>query len=225
MAGPAQKVRLQALPEGHDLSDILFDPKVFQVEDEDGTRDVSFAALLLGFTQNALETGTQTLQRVGDEQERVLAKVQWMYQLTFAAGVISFLAAVYKGFTADSFAEAWPSLIFAGLSGAVFVTIFIVRPAEAIERANVASVWINLAMNSYWIRTALSLQPDAAREGTRRDRRLEDATDDVLRSLRELLMVSDKSDERLTAILQQEDGSSGRTAAKAPEVNRDGQEP
>jgi hypothetical protein len=202
MESPAQKVRLQAIPEGHDLSDILFDPKVFQIEDDEGTKDVSFASLLLGFTQNALETGTQTLQRVRDEQARVLAKVQWMYQVTFAAGVISFIAAVYKGFTADNMSQAWPSLIFGGLSGAVFVTIFIVRPAEAIERANVASVWINLAMNSYWIRMALSLQSDAALQSGAQDRRLEDATDDVLRSLRELLMLSDKSDERLTKILQ-----------------------
>ena len=211
------------MPEGHELSDILFDPKLFQVEDDEGTKDVSFAALLLSFTQNALETGTQTLQRVRDDQQRVLAKVQWMYQVTFAAGVISFIAAVYKGFTATSLSEAWPTVIFGGLSGAVFVTIFIVRPAEAIERANVASVWISLAMNSYWIRMALSLQPEDAREGTRRDRRLEDATDDILRSLRELLLVSDKSDERLTAILrQQEDGKASQ--ANTPEVNGDGQE-
>ena len=223
MAGPTQKVRLQAMPEGHELSDILFDPKLFQVEDDEGTKDVSFAALLLSFTQNALETGTQTLQRVRDDQQRVLAKVQWMYQVTFAAGVISFIAAVYKGFTATSLSEAWPTVIFGGLSGAVFVTIFIVRPAEAIERANVASVWISLAMNSYWIRMALSLQPEDAREGTRRDRRLEDATDDILRSLRELLLVSDKSDERLTAILrQQEDGKPSQ--ANTPEVNGDDQE-
>ncbi len=211
------------MPEGHELSDILFDPKLFQVEDDEGTKDVSFAALLLSFTQNALETGTQTLQRVRDDQQRVLAKVQWMYQVTFAAGVISFIAAVYKGFTATSLSEAWPTVIFGGLSGAVFVTIFIVRPAEAIERANVASVWISLAMNSYWIRMALSLQPDDAREGTRRDRRLEDATDDILRSLRELLLVSDKSDERLTAILrEQQDGKPSQ--ANPPEVNEDGQE-
>ncbi|MGH2640446.1 MAG: hypothetical protein ACRDGO_01970 [Actinomycetota bacterium] len=211
------------MPEGHELSDILFDPKLFQVEDDEGTKDVSFAALLLSFTQNALETGTQTLQRVRDDQQRVLAKVQWMYQVTFAAGVISFIAAVYKGFTATSLSEAWPTVIFGGLSGAVFVTIFIVRPAEAIERANVASVWISLAMNSYWIRMALSLQPDDAREGTRRDRRLEDATDDILRSLRELLLVSDKSDERLTAILRQEqDGKPSQ--ASPPEVTEDGQE-
>jgi hypothetical protein len=201
MSGPAQTVRLNAVPEGHEYSDILFDPTVFQVEDEGGTKDVSFAALLLGFTQNALETGTETLQRVRDEQQRVLTKVQWMYQLTFAVGVISFLAAVYKGFTAETLSDTWPTLIFGGLSGAVFVTIFIVRPAEAIERANVSSVWINLAMNSYWIRTALSLQPDDGRAGVRRDRRLEDATDDVLRSLRDLMMVGDRSDERFTQVL------------------------
>jgi hypothetical protein len=52
---------------------------------------------------------------------------------------------------------------------------------------------------------------------------LEDATDDVLRSLRELLMVSDKSDERLTAILQQ-DGSSGKDVRKVPEANGDGKD-
>jgi hypothetical protein len=204
MTGPAQKVLLQAVEGDHQYSDILFDPKVFKVEDEEGSKDVSFAALLLGFTQNVLETGIETLKEARLEQRRALAKVQWMYQLTFAVGVISFLAAVYKGFTAETLSEAWPTLIFGGLSGAVFVTIFIVRPGAAIERANVSSVWISLAMNSYWIRMALSLQPDEAKGALRRDHRLEDATEDVLRSLRELLLVSDRSDERLTKVLEQE---------------------
>ena len=70
---------------------------------------MSFAALLLGFTQSVLETGITTLQRIRGEQERAITKVQWMYQMTFAVGVISFLAAVYKAFTAETAAEAWPS--------------------------------------------------------------------------------------------------------------------
>ena len=78
MSDTVRKVTLQSAPEGHTYSDILFDPTIFKVEDEEGTKDVSFAALLLGFTQNVLETGIETLQR------------------TFAVGVISVLAAVYK---------------------------------------------------------------------------------------------------------------------------------
>jgi hypothetical protein len=198
-----KKVTLQETLPGHTYSDILFDPKVFKVEDAEGPKDVSFAALLLGFTQSVLETGITTLQRIRGEQERAITKVQWMYQLTFAVGVISFLAAVYKAFTAETAAEAWPSLIFGGLSATVFVTIFIVRPGAAIERAHITSVWVSLAMNSYWIRMALSLQQDPDDEGMRRDSRLEDATDDVLRSLRELILVTDKSDERLTSVLQE----------------------
>ena len=133
MSDTVRKVTLQSAPEGHTYSDILFDPTIFKVEDEEGTKDVSFAALLLGFTQNVLETGIETLQRVpAQDQERAITKVQWMYQVTFAVGVrLEFLAAVYKGFTAETAAEAWSTLIFGGLSGAVFVTIFIVRPGAA----------------------------------------------------------------------------------------------
>jgi hypothetical protein len=210
MTNTVPKVTLQSVQEGHEYSDILFDPKVFQVRDEEGVKDVSFAALLLGFTQSVLETGIQTLQRIRGEQERAITKIQWMYQTTFAVGIISFLAAVYKGFTAETAAEAWPSLIFGGLSATVFVTIFIVRPGAAIERAHISSVWVSLAMNSYWIRMALSLQPDEAKGGLRRDKRLEDATDDVLRSLRELMVASDGSDARFTKVLDQ-------TAAATPE--------
>jgi hypothetical protein len=208
-----QRVTLQETQPGHTYSDILFDPKVFKVQDADGTKDVSFAALLLGFTQSVLETGISTLQRIRGEQERAITKVQWMYQLTFAVGVISFLAAVYKAFTAETAADAWPALIFGGLSATVFVTIFIVRPGAAIERAHISSVWVSLAMNSYWIRMALSLQPDEADAGMRRDNRLEDATDDVLRSLRELILVTDKSDERLTKVLHEAESA---TRAPAP---------
>lgn len=231
MADPVRKVMLQETPEGQRHSDILFDPTIFKVEDAEGTKDVSFAALLLGFTQNVLETGIETLQRIRLDQERAITKVQWMYQLTFAVGVISFLAAVYKGFVAETAAEALPSLIFGGLSGAVFVTIFIVRPGAAIERANISSVWVSLTMNSYWIRMAMSLQSDEVEKGLARDSRLEDATDDVIRSLRELLLVSDKSDERLTRVLEQSaaatggpppDGSTPTPPAPEPQPPADG---
>ena len=209
MSDTVRKVMLQETPEGHTYSDILFDPKIFKVEDDEGTKDVSFAALLLGFTQNVLETGIDTLQRIRLDQERAITKVQWMYQITFAVGVISFLAAVYKGFTAETAAEVWPTLIFGGLSGTVFVTIFIVRPGAAIERANISSVWVSLAMNSYWVRMAMSLQSKEADGDLERDHRLEDATNDVLRSLRDLLLVSDKSDDRLTQVLQQSAAATG----------------
>jgi hypothetical protein len=209
MSDTVRKVTLQSAPEGHTYSDILFDPTIFKVEDEEGTKDVSFAALLLGFTQNVLETGIETLQRIRLDQERAITKIQWMYQLTFAVGVISFLAAVYKGFMAETAAEALPSLIFGGLSATVFVTIFIVRPGAAIERANISSVWVSLTMNSYWIRMAMSLQSSESEAGLAQDRRLEDATDDVIRSLRELLLVSDKSDERLNQVLQQSAAATG----------------
>jgi hypothetical protein len=216
MTSTVPRVTLQETLEDRNYSDILFDPKVFRVRDEEGAKDVSFAALLLGFTQNVLETGIQTLQRIRAEQERAITKVQWMYQMTFAVGVISFLAAVFKAFTAESPADAWPSLIFGGLSATVFVTIFIVRPGAAIERAHISSVWVSLAMNSYWIRMALSLQPEEAKGGLRRDRRLEDATDDVLRSLRELMLVSDRSDERLTKVLEETDRATGAATPSGP---------
>lgn len=219
MAGPVQKVMLQETVEGHEYSDILFDPKVFRVQDDEGSKDVSFAALLLGFTQDVLETGIETLRRIRSEQERAITKIQWMYQMTFAVGVISFLAAVYKAFTAETAAEAWPTLIFGGLSATVFVTIFIVRPGAAIERAHISSVWTSLAMNSYWIRLALSLQPDEAKEGARRDRRLEDATDDVLRSLRELISVTDRSDARFTKSLERPDAERTDAGGSTPDAH------
>ena len=228
MADSVRKVMLQQAPEGHEYSDILFDTTIFKVEDDEGTKDVSFAALLLGFTQNVLETGIETLQRIRLDQERAITKVQWMYQLTFAVGVISFLAAVYKGFTAETAAEALPSLIFGGLSGAVFVTIFIVRPGAAIERANISSVWVSLTMNSYWIRMAMSLQSDASDGALAQDQRLEDATEDVIRSLRELLLVSDKSDDRLTQVLQQSAAATGgppQGASTAPPPTPEPQPP
>lgn len=225
MADTTRKVMLQETTEGHQYSDILFDPTIFKVKDAEGTKDVSFAALLLGFTQNVLETGIETLQRIRLDQERAITKVQWMYQLTFAVGVISFLAAVYKGFTAETAAEALPSLIFGGLSGAVFVTIFIVRPGAAIERANISSVWVSLTMNSYWIRMAMSLQSSESEAGIAQDRRLEDATEDVIRSLRELLLVSDKSDERLTQVLQQSAAATGGPRPDAPTATPPAPEP
>jgi hypothetical protein len=55
----------------------------------------------------------------------------------------------------------------------------------------------------------MSLQSDEVEKGLARDTRLEDATDDVIRSLRELLLVSDKSDERLTRVLEQSAAATG----------------
>jgi len=71
-----------------------------------------------------------------------------MYCLLFIVGLITAIAAIIKGFSAQNGTEAIPSLIFAGLSSASFFTLFISRPLESLERNIIFSLWLTIILNS-----------------------------------------------------------------------------
>ncbi len=73
-----------------------------------------------------------------------------MYVALFAVGLVTAIAAVIKGFMANSGGEAIPALVFAGLSAGSFFTLFLTRPLESLERNSIYSSWLIAAMNTYW---------------------------------------------------------------------------
>ena len=73
-----------------------------------------------------------------------------MYATLFVVGVSTAVAAIIKGFLATDASAAVPSLIFAGLSVTSFLTLFIIRPLESLERNTIFSSWVVAALNTYW---------------------------------------------------------------------------
>ena len=111
-----------------------------------------------------------------------------MYCTLFVVGVATAVAAIIKGITATNASEALSPLIFAGLSAASFLTLFIVRPLESLERNAIFSTWVVAALNTYWTQLMYFDDPKTIYTD------LKSATDDLVATLSAL------SDKYATAI-------------------------
>ena len=110
--------------------------------------------VLADVTLTILDGNKANFDVVGRYVRRSFQTTYWMNVALFAIGVVAFGAAVIKGLTADTAAQAVPSVVFGGLSVASFVTAFIFRPVDSIERDSIYIAWLLSVVNTYWTRIA-----------------------------------------------------------------------
>ncbi len=132
---------------------------------------------LNSFAQEVLKENVNSLETLSRYIRRSYQTVYLMYCVLFFVGLITAIAAIIKGFTAQNGAEAIPSLIFAGLSTASFFTLFITRPLESLERNTFFSSWIVAIMDNYWTRLMYFQNPQTI------DTSLKDAISDLVDEL------------------------------------------
>ncbi len=132
---------------------------------------------LNSFAQDVLKENVNSLETLSQYIRRSYQTVYLMYCTLFLVGLVTAIAAIIKGFTAQNGIEAIPSLIFAGLSTASFFTLFITRPLESLERNTFFSSWIVAIMDNYWTRLMYFQNPQTI------DANLKDAISDLVTEL------------------------------------------
>jgi hypothetical protein len=85
---------------------------------------------------------------------RTFAGYFWMLVVMFGVGILAFIAAVIRGFTASDGSDVAVSAVFGGLSATSFVTAFLTRPVDAMGRAGPSSAWLLAIVNTYWSKLA-----------------------------------------------------------------------
>ena len=179
----APHVPLVSLPAPQSFSSVSSNAQS-QDKPQPGVQDLnSFAQEVLKENVNSLETLSQYIRRS-------YQTVYLMYCTLFLVGLVTAIAAIIKGFTAQNGIEAIPSLIFAGLSTASFFTLFITRPLESLERNTFFSSWIVAIMDNYWTRLMYFQNPQTI------DANLKDAISDLVSEL------SNLADKYATAIVK-----------------------
>lgn len=91
-----------------------------------------------------------TQKRIG----RTFTGYIWMLVVMFGVGILAFVAAVIRGFTASDGSDVAVSAVFGGLSAASFVTAFLTHPVDAMGRAGPNSAWLLAIVNTYWSKLA-----------------------------------------------------------------------
>ena len=135
---------------------------------------------LNSFARDVLKENVNSLETLSRYIRRSYQTVYLMYCALFLVGLLTAIAAIIKGFTAQNGVEAIPSLIFAGLSTASFFTLFITRPLESLERNTFFSSWIVAIMDNYWTRLMYFQSPQTI------DASLKDAISDLVDELSNL---------------------------------------
>lgn len=135
---------------------------------------------LKDFASEVVTANVANLGRVSRYLGTSSAVLLAMYCALFAVGILGAIAAIAKGLGADSGGEAAGALAIGGLSAASFLSFFLARPVESVERNTIYSQWLIATVNSYWTRLAYLSDPATV------DRDLEEATRDLVRDLKGL---------------------------------------
>jgi hypothetical protein len=112
-----------------------------------------------------------------------------MYCSLFVVGLLTAIAAIWRGFQAQNPAETIPALLFAGLSVGSFFTLFIIRPLESLERNSIYSSWLIAAVNTYWTQLLIATSGSD----------LKNATNDLVDELTKLADKHDKATGKYSA--------------------------
>lgn len=193
--------------------DPLYD-NIFTYTEGGEQRETNFAGALLDFARVVLESGAESLSSAKKTQRKLLLNLMAMYWLSLVVGFGAFGMAVHKGLSGQ---DVGVTAVFGGLSAAIVIAFFILRPTAGVERAGIAATITNLVANSYWMRMAFSVQKNANRSASKeQDRRLEDATTDAVKHLTRLATAASKSEKEYLTLLQQE-----AEANRRPELTLD----
>lgn len=131
----------------------------------------------------------------------------WMYVVLFGVGILTAAAAIWSGiFQSNQAASSHVATVasFAGLSAGSFVTLFLIRPLESLERDSIYGTWMTVALNTYWTRLMYF------HDQTTIDRDLKAATDDLVAELSTL------ADKHATAIGKYPALANAETQTTAP---------
>lgn len=118
--------------------------------------------LLAVVTQVSEDLLTQVAKSATKTQKRISAGFTSYLAMTwvlFLLGVAGFGAAMVRGFTAETSAEAATTAVFAGLSAASFVAIFLSQPVRAMGKAGPEAAWVLAIVNTYWTKLAYVNDP------------------------------------------------------------------
>ncbi|HET9443835.1 MAG TPA: hypothetical protein VFO65_10950 [Acidimicrobiales bacterium] len=83
-------------------------------------------------------------------RQKVFRRMLLAYTSVFVLGLVAFAVAVVEGLMDD--ASTATTAVFAGVSGASFVSMFLFRPLSTLKRNSVALTWLNVVTTSYWTR-------------------------------------------------------------------------
>lgn len=140
------------------------------------------------FANQVLTENATNLVRTGAFNYVSFWVVFVLYCLLFLLGFGTAIAAVIRGFQADSTGAALGTFAIAGVSAASFFALTITRPLESLERNTIYSSWLATILNTYWTRLLYFSKPETI------DTDLQDATEDLVKQLTAL------ADQHSTAI-------------------------
>lgn len=101
------------------------------------------------------KSSTKTQKRISAGFTSYLA-MTWML---FFIGATGFAAALVRGFTADSTADAVTTAVYGGLSVTSFVAVFLSQPVRAMSKAGPEAAWVLAIVNTYWTKLAYVNDP------------------------------------------------------------------
>jgi uncharacterized membrane protein YgcG len=104
------------------------------------------------FSRKVLKSNIEELGTEFKSRQTAATTAMVMSIAMFAIGLAGVVATLIRGFTASSVGESLSTIGIAGLSVGAFVTIFLLKPVETIERSEIFGAWLTVAMNTYWTR-------------------------------------------------------------------------
>jgi len=127
------------------------------------------------FAMGVMKQNTKNVYRSSRYINLSFKTLYAMYLALFIVGMVSSVLAIYKGLTDPQIASV---ATLGGLSIASFLSLFLTRPLESLERTSIFTSWLTAVMNTYWSR--LMYFSDL----TTIDRDLDDATKDLVNHLK-----------------------------------------
>lgn len=101
-------------------------------------------SMINGFKQNE-----QMFQNTLNAFLKPYRLIVWLYGTLFAVGIGLFIVAAIFGLHRG---EAVTAMVFAGLSVASFIGVFVRQPLQALEENLEFVTWLGVAFNTYWTR-------------------------------------------------------------------------
>jgi hypothetical protein len=152
----------------------LFLPEPPIPEDSDASPEqIEMAKAINQFSREALQNNTANLSRSIGFIDSSFAWLRRAYGWMLAVGLLALVAAVIKGAFADTGSEAAAAGVLGGVSAAVVISSFVLKPTDSMERNAIYVPWMLLVLNTYWTRLVYMNDPKKI------DKQLEDAAKDA----------------------------------------------
>jgi hypothetical protein len=148
--------------------------------------DLTYCRQLDRLAHDVIRTSVACMKGDRAARNRVFLVLLVAYSAMFVVGLVAFAAALVKGLMADSTGDALTVTAFAGLSGASFVSLVMIKPLQTLRRNSIFLTWLNVATTTYWTRHYYLNKRGLL------DHELEVVTRETLRHLHDLLVDVDR---------------------------------